>query len=217
MTNTIAKDNMIKQQLRCCQILDRQIIQLFSQYPREDFVPAPYQTLAYADVPLSIGHEQVMMTPTMEAQVLQALDIQPDDKILEVGTGTGYLTALLAELGQHVYSVDIFPEFIETAQEKLKAHGVQNVTLQQGNAANGWDKQQPYDVICVTASIPQLIDTFRQQLKQGGRLFGIIGPPPTMEACLITRYNESQWHTKKLFETSVAPLLQLSEQGTFEL
>lgn len=215
MINTIAKDNMIKQQLHCCDILDDKILNLFEKFPRELFVPEKQGVLAYADHQIGIGHGQVMMSPMVEAKMLQALSIQPNDKILEIGTGCGFITILLAELGQHVYSIELFPEFIHAAQQKINVHNISNITLQQGDGTLGWDKQQPYDVICVTGSMPSLSNNLRQQLKIGGRLFAIIGQTPMMEACLITRCKESQWQEKVLFETVIPPLLSNSWQPSF--
>lgn len=216
MTNIIAKENMIKQQLHCCSILDNKILTLYEQFPRESFVPENQQGLAYADLQIDIGHGQVMMSPMVEAKMLQALMIQPDNKILEIGTGTGFITTLLAHLGQHVYSVEIIEDFIEHARLNCAKHQVNNITLQHGNGAQGWDRQQPYDVICITGAIPEITDTLRQQLKVGGRLFAIIGKTPVMEACLITRHTESQWQEKCLFETTIPLLLDNTKKSQFK-
>jgi protein-L-isoaspartate(D-aspartate) O-methyltransferase len=147
-----------------------------------------------------------MLTPKIEARMLQELALAPGDRILEVGTGSGYMTALLASLGSHVYSVDIVPEFTQTAGAKLAAHGVTNVTLETGDAARGWDCHAPYDAIVVTGSMPVLPDAFPKSLRPGGRLIAVVGEPPVMEAQLITCVAAGAYSTTGLFETCIAPL-----------
>lgn len=148
--------------------------------------------------------------------MLQALDIRPDETVLEVGTGSGYLTALLANLARHVYSVDIIPEFKLGAERALAAHGITNVTLEVADAANGFDRHAPYEVIAVTGSLPMLTDSFKQALKLGGRLFVIVGDSPVMEAMLITRISEDEWSEETLFETDLPPLLNAPQPQRFK-
>lgn len=210
-----AKMNMVKQQIRSCDVLDERLLNLFMSVSRESFTPANYRAFAYTDTPIPLGHHQVMMPPLLEAKMLHALQVKPTDKVLEIGTGTGYITYLLSQLAHYVYSVDIFPEFTENAADRLKRQHADNVTLQTGNAAQGWEKQQPYDVIVITGALMTLPDTFLKELKIGGRLFAILGKPPTMEATLITRRSEDEWSEERLFETDVPYLLQTSAKQSF--
>ena len=177
--------------------------------------PEAYRELAYADINIPLGNGEQMMKPIMEARLLQALDVQPTDKVLEIGTGSGYLTALLARLGQHVDSVDINPEFQTQAQAHLDAQGIGNVSLQEGDAARGWEQNGPYDVIAITGSLPILPESFQQQLAVNGRMAVITGSGPVMEMLLITRTGAEQWDTKSLFETDFPPLRGAEQPQAF--
>ena len=212
-----ARFNMIEQQIRPWEVLDPRVLELLPQVPREDFVPPAQRKLAFADTEIPLGHDQVMMPPRLEARLLQALAILPADTILEIGTGSGYLTALLARSGQHIYSVDIFAEFTVSARQKLTAHGINNVTLETGDAARGWNQHGPYDVIAVAGSLPLFADVFQQQLNVGGRLFMIVGRAPSMEALLITRVGPAEWTRESLFETCVPALINAPQPQAFVL
>jgi len=201
-----ARFNMVEQQIRPWEVLDQRVLDLLMRVRREDYVPARYRELAFADMEIPIGHGETMLAPKIEARMLQELALAPEDRILEVGTGSGYMTALLASLGSHVYSVDIVPEFIQTAGVKLAAHGVTNVTLESGDAARGWDRHAPYDAVVVTGSLPVLPDAFPKSLRPGGRLIVVVGEPPVMEAQLITCVSAGAYSTTGLFETCIAPL-----------
>ena len=210
-----ARFNMIEQQIRPAEVLDQRVLDTIAQTPREDFVPAEYRQLAFSDINVRLGNGQVMMKPIMEARLLQALDIQPDDKILEIGAGSGYFTALLAKLGGYVQSVEIDPELIAQAQEKLVAHEISNFTLTQGDAARGWDQDDPYDVIAITGSLPILPESFQQNLNIGGRLIAIVGQTPVMQVQLITRVAEDQWDTECLYETDFPQLANAEQPEAF--
>ena len=212
-----ARFNMIEQQVRPCEVLDQRVLDIMSATPREDFVPEKYRSLAFADINIPLGHDQVMMAPKTEGRLLQVLDVQADDSVLEIGTGSGYLTACLSRLGNHVTSVDLFPEFREAAAAKLAAHGYRNVTLKDADAANGIGSDTRYDVIAVTGSLPLLQRQFHDNLALGGRLFVITGMPPVMEALLITRIDEHNWSRESLFETSLPPLLHAMQPQRFVL
>jgi protein-L-isoaspartate(D-aspartate) O-methyltransferase len=201
-----ARFNMVEQQIRPWDVLDQRVLDVIAQTPREDFVPEQHRNLAFADLKIPLDHGQVMMPPNLEGRLLQSVSIQPSDTILEIGTGSGYLTACLAKLGGHVHSVDIFPEFKYSAQRKLAAHSIENVTLHAGDAANGWDDMR-YDVIVLTASLPVYYDAFQRSLAISGRLFVIVGEPPIMEARLITRVGDDAWAMEDLFETAIPPLI----------
>lgn len=212
-----ARFNMIEQQVRPWDVLDQRVLDVMSATPREDFVPERYRSLAFADINIPLGHDQVMMAPKTEGRLLQVLDVQAGDSVLEIGTGSGYLTACLSRLGNHVTSVEIFPEFREAAAAKLAAHGFRNVTLRDADAANGIDSDTRYDVIAVTGSLPLLHRQFHDNLSVGGRLFVIAGMPPVMEALLITRIDERNWSRESLFETSLPPLLHAAQPQQFIL
>ncbi len=212
-----ARFNMIEQQIRPWEVLDQGVLDLLMRVPREDFVPPRYRNLAFADMNIPIGHDQVMMAPKVEARLLQALDVQPDDVVLEVGTGSGYLTALLAHLGRHVYSVEIFEDLSAAAGERLAAHGLDNVTLDTGDAARGWSRHGPYDVIVLTGSVPVLEETWKRDLAPDGRLFAIVGEPPVMNARLVTRVAENEWASEDLFETLLPPLVNAPRPQRFVL
>jgi protein-L-isoaspartate(D-aspartate) O-methyltransferase len=201
-----ARFNMVEQQIRPWEVLDQRVLDLLMRVRREEYVPARFRALAFADMEIPIGHGETMLAPKIEARMLQELALAPEDRILEVGTGSGYMTALLASLGSHVYSVDIVPEFIQTAGVKLAAHGVTNVTLESGDAARGWDRHAPYDAVVVTGSLPVLPDAFPKSLRPGGRLIVVVGEPPVMEAQLITCVAAGACSTTGLFETCIAPL-----------
>lgn len=197
---------MVEQQIRPWEVLDQQVLDLLLKVRREEFVPPQYRSLAFVDMEIPLGHSEKMLSPKIEARLLQELAIQPGDRILEVGTGSGYMTALLASLGGHVDSVDIVPEFTQAAVAKLAAHRITNVMLETGDAARGWNKQAPYDAIVLTGSVPILPEAFKQALAPGGRLIAIVGEPPVMEARLITRVGNNAFNSIGLFETCIAPL-----------
>ncbi len=212
-----ARLNMIEQQIRPWEVLDQQVLDLLVEVPREDFVPNEYRKLAFVDMNIPLGHGEVMMSPKLEARMLQVLEIRPEDSILEVGTGSGYVTALLARLGKQVYSVDIHRDFVEGAQAKLSAHHINNVTLDIGDAAHGWAKHSSYDVICITGSLPILPKVFMQQLKVGGRLFAIVGDSPVMDVMVITRVGRDDWAKEYVFETDLPPLQNAEQPERFVL
>jgi len=201
-----ARFNMVEQQIRPWEVLDQRVLDLLLRVRREEFVPPRYRALAFADMEIPLGHGETMLAPKIEARMLQELAVAPGDRILELGTGSGYMTALLASLGSHVYSVDIIPEFTRSAGAQLEAHEVANVTLETGDAARGWDRHAPYDAVVVTGSLPVLPDAFPKCLQTGGRLIVVVGSPPVMEARLITCVAAGAYNTTVLFETCIAPL-----------
>lgn len=217
MNIELARHNMIEQQIRPWEVLDQKVLNLIADVPREEFVPAAYLNLAFCDMNVPIGYNEVMMAPKLEARMLQALDIQRHESVLEVGTGTGYVTTLLAKLARHVYSVDIHEEFVASAQGKLASDGTINVTIEQGDAAQGWDKYAPYEVIAITGSLPMLPMAFQESLTIGGRLFVIVGDAPVMEAKLITRIGQNEYQTQNLFETEMPPLRNALQPNRFVL
>ncbi len=197
--------NMIEQQIRPCEVLDTTVLDLLKQVRRENFVQADKKALAFADLEIPLGFGVAMWQPKLEARVVQDLHVRRSDKVLEVGTGSGYLTALLAAVGGHVTSVEIVPELSAQAQKHLAAGQIHNVTLAVGDAAQGWGSDS-YDVIVLTGSTPVLPEAFKRALKVGGRLFAIVGDAPTMTARIITRVAEDRYENKNILETVVAPL-----------
>ena len=202
-----ARFNMVEQQIRPWEVLDQNVLNACLAVPREAFAPKQYQNLAFSDTMVDIGHGQFMMAPKIEARLLQALDVQASDRILEIGTGTGYFAALLATLGAQVTSVDLFDDFTERAAESLRQNGITNVELHVGDALDGWRTATPYDVIAVTGSSPARRQAIEEQLSIGGRMFIIVGMAPVMEAALITRLDKDTWGEEILFETELAPLI----------
>ena len=201
-----ARFNMVEQQIRPWEVLDADVLSLFERRPRDAFVPEEYRNLAYADMRIPLEDGQQMMLPREEARLLQALQIETRDAVLEVGTGSGYLTALLADLARHVTSVEILPGLGERAGRTLASLGIYNVSLEVGDARLGWPSGAPYAAIALTGSVPALHPEILEQLEVGGRLFAITGRAPAMEACLVTRTSSRQWDTESLFETVVPPL-----------
>jgi protein-L-isoaspartate(D-aspartate) O-methyltransferase len=201
-----ARFNMVEQQIRPWDVLDQTVLDLLFELRREEFVPQQHRALAFVDMEIPLGHGEIMLSPKLEARMVQELVIQPTDRVLEVGTGSGYMTALLARLAAHVYSVEIVPELKAFAERNLKEHEVLNVTLELGDAARGWDKYGPYDAILLTASTPVLPEAFRRSLAAGGRLLAVIGDPPVMTAHLITRIGDQAFNSVGLFETCIPAL-----------
>ncbi|MCO6439804.1 MAG: protein-L-isoaspartate O-methyltransferase [Nitrococcus mobilis] len=212
-----ARFNMVEQQVRPWEVLDERVLEVLESLPREAFVPKQYRNLAYADIQLPLPYGEVMMEPRIEARLLQALDPRPDESVLEIGTGTGFLSACLARLAGEVTSVDIQAEFCERATTQLAAQAIRNVRLEVGDAAQGWDDGRRYDAIAVTGSLPELHKGYHYSLSIGGRLFLIVGDGPIMEALLITRVSEDQWATESLLDTSIRPLRNARRTVCFKL
>jgi protein-L-isoaspartate(D-aspartate) O-methyltransferase len=171
--------------------------------------------MAFADLEIPLGHGEFMLTPKLEGRILQVVEPKKTDRVLEVGTGSGYLTALLAHATHLVCSVDIVPEFSEQAAHKLKVQGIGNVMLEVGDAARGWQRAEPFDVIVLTGSVPVLPRAFQENLALGGRLFAVVGDAPVMRAQLITRVAQNAFHAVELFETCIPPLRNAQKPSAF--
>jgi protein-L-isoaspartate(D-aspartate) O-methyltransferase len=210
-----ARYNMVEQQIRPWDVLDQDILDLLFKVRREDFVPEALRTLAFVDMEIPLGHGQSMWTPKLEARALQELAVRPTDRALEVGTGSGYLTALLASQAAEVVSVERIPEFTAAATQKLRAHGFDNITLHTGDAARDWPDESGFDVIVLTGSTPVLSDAWRRHLRVGGRMFVITGEAPVMQAQLITCTAPGATRSVTLFETCVAPLVNAPQPAAF--
>jgi protein-L-isoaspartate(D-aspartate) O-methyltransferase len=210
-----ARFNMVEQQIRTWEVLDQAVLDLLYAVPREEFVPAAFRKLAFADMEIPIGEGESMMAPKIEARIVQALSLRKTDRVLEVGTGSGYLTALLARCAAHVFSLEIRPALAAFGRENLARHGADNVTLEVGDGAHGDSKRAPYDAIVLTGSTPVLPAALREQLAAGGRLFAVVGEPPVMVAQLITCTAPGACGTVALFDTVLAPLVNAERPPRF--
>jgi len=211
----LARSNMIEQQVRPWDVLDQRVLDVLAEVPREAFLAATYRGIAYSDFQLPIGFSQHMLKPTVDGRLLQALLLEVTDTVLEIGTGSGYLTACMARLSAHVDSIEIVPELFATASATLAGMGVTNVTLRQQDANQPWDARDGYDAIAFSGAIPSVPDFYRNKLKLGGRLFAMMGETshPTMEAVLITRIRDNEWSRESLFETSVDALVNFDSES----
>lgn len=212
-----ARFNMIEQQIRPWEVLDPQVLDLLFVVKREDFAPPAYRSLAFADLEIPLGSGQVMLTPKIEAKMLQELVIKKTDKVLEIGTGSGYMAALLAARAEHVVTIESRPELAEFAKQNLARSGVANVTVETGNGADGWSSRGPYDAIVVSGSVPVLPAALLTQLRVGGRLAVVVGEAPVMEAQLITCTAEGVFNTVNLFETVIPALDGVAAKESFSL
>jgi protein-L-isoaspartate(D-aspartate) O-methyltransferase len=207
---------MLGQQLRAWEVLDDRVLRAVEQTPRERFVPEEYRELAFADTEIPIGHGQSMLAPKIEGRLLQALQIEPIDDVLEVGTGTGFLTACLSRLARRVVSVDIFPDFVDAARAKLLRDDVGNAELRTADALS-LEMPETFDAIAITASMPVVDDRFVRMLRPQGRLFVVVGRAPVMEARLITRAANGDVLSQDLFETVLTPLINAERPEPFVL
>jgi len=212
----IARFNMIEQQIRTWEVLDPKILQLLNDVPRENFVPEAYQGLAFADIEIPLGFGQNMLSPKLEGRVLQALNIQKAHHVLHVGTGSGYFTALLANLAKHVVSLEINAELNATAAYKLSQNNIYNVTIELADGVSGMPTRQPFDIIVFTGSSPAEPPGVRQQLTVGGSMFITLGHAPAMQATLIQRVSEDGFKEDVLFETCIPALENATQTNTFE-
>ena len=211
MNFNTARYNMVEQQIRPWNVLDLNVLDLLSSVHREDYVPDEYRNSAYSDFEIPLGNGELMLPPRMEGRILEVLQVQPHETVLEIGTGCGFLTSLLAHFALRVFSVDINPAMSEIAASNLDSHDISNVTLEVGDGASGWDQHAPYDVIVLTGSTPMLADSFEKSLNINGRLLAIVGDEPNMEVQMITRINSTEFKREVLFET-VVPALQNAPQ-----
>jgi protein-L-isoaspartate(D-aspartate) O-methyltransferase len=210
-----ARFNMIEQQIRTWEVLDPQVLDLLFQVKRELFVPQPHKALAFADLEIPLGHGEAMLQPKVEARILQELALQPQENVYEVGTGSGYLTALLASRARHVTSVEIHTDLQERAGANLRGAGIRNVTLLQGDGARAPLAESAFDVIVLGGSTPVLPQAFLDRLAPGGRLFAIVGDAPAMKAVLVSQPVPGAFQHSELFETVVKPLVNAAQPPRF--
>lgn len=202
-----ARFNMVEQQIRPWEVLDQSVLDLLFTVKREEFVPAASKSLAFVDLELPLGQGQVMLAPRVEARLLQELSVKPSDKVLEIGTGSGYMAALLAAKAEHVVSVEINAELADVARGNLTRAGITNVTVETADGARGLAARGPYDVIVISGGVPAIPEAILKQLRVGGRLAAIVGTAPVMRAQLVTCTAEGIYNTVNMFET-VAPMLE---------
>ena len=214
-SNQKAQANMVAQQVRTSGVLNEQVLAVMADVPREVFVPETFKDVAYSSARIPLNHNQIMLPPNEQACILQALAPKNTDSVCEIGTGTGYLTALLAKTCEHVVSYDLFLDFTEAAQEKLNALDINNVSIIADDANQHWEARAPFDVICVTASMPLYPEQMKKGLTVGGRLFAIVGTGCDMKAMLITRTADETWNEKILFDTDVPAMLNVTTPDTF--
>lgn len=212
-----ARFNMIEQQIRPWEVLDPQVLDLLFVVKREDFVPAAYRNLAFADLEIPLADGQVMLAPRVEARLLQELGVRKGDKVLEIGTGSGYMAALLAARGEHVTTLESRPALAAAARENLQRAGIANVSVEVANGLNGWPQRAPFDVIVVSGALPEVPPALLRQLRVGGRLAVVVGAAPVMEAQLITCTAEGVFNTVNLFETVLPALDGAPAPASFAL
>jgi protein-L-isoaspartate(D-aspartate) O-methyltransferase len=215
MNTEQARTNMVEQQIRTWEVLDQDVLDLLYVVPREEFVPERHRALAFSDMEIPIGEGERMWQPKMEARILQELSIKKTDRVLEVGTGSGYLAALMSHRAAHVYSVEIKPALAAFGRANLERHGADNVTLEIGDAARGWPSHAPYDVIVLTGSTPILPKSVVEELAPGGRLFAVVGEAPAMTGRLVVTTVPGAWRASDLFETVIAPLVNAEHAPRF--
>jgi len=217
MTTNIeqARFNMVEQQIRSWEVLDSRVLDVLRDVPREDYVPARYRKLAFADLRLPLSQGQVMMKPLEEGRMLQAMDIQPGQRVLEVGTGSGFVAACLSALGADVLSIDLHQELADSARSRFKRLGVERVEVECEDAL-GFEPTTGFDRVLITASAGEVPARFKEWVGVGGLLFVVRGNSPAMEAVCLQRLDTDRWHADSLFETDLPRLIGAEDQPTFE-
>jgi protein-L-isoaspartate(D-aspartate) O-methyltransferase len=211
-----ARELMVEQQVRPWDVLDARVLAALSMVPRDAFAPAPQRALAYADIELPIGHGETMMKPVVEGRMLQALAIDPSDEVLEIGTGSGFISACLGRLAREVVSLELYADLAEAARAKLAAQGLDgNVRIEVADAL-AYATERRFDAICVTGAVDRIPSRFIEWLRPGGRLFAIRGHAPVMEAVLL-RNDVNGQRIESLFETELSYLVGAVPAPTFEL
>ena len=211
---SFARRQMIEQQVRAWEVLDLKVLNVLSQVPREEYVPPAYREIAFADTGVPLPHGQCMLPPKVEGRILQALDIQPHEHALEVGTGSGFFAACLGQLARSVRTIDLFPDFVAGAQATYVRTGIHNVVAATADAMQ-FAERDAYDVIALTGSLPVYDARFERALRVGGRLFACIGDGPMLEAVRVTRTGPSDWSRESLFELGMPALLHAPEPPRF--
>lgn len=220
MTTTnleLARTNMVENQVRTWDVLDPRVLDVLTRVPREDFVPERHRAIAFTDTELPLGHGEVMLKPVIEGRILQALALESGQQVLEIGTGSGFLTACIASLAGEVTSIEQHADFAASARAKLARAGLRRVRIEVADAFSGFDSRTRFDVVVLTGAVYALPDRVRQWVKPGGRLFAISGASPAMQALLHTRIDETHWQTDSLFETDIPYLANATPPKRFTL
>ncbi len=215
MNNDLARVQMVSQQVRTWDVLDPNVLDAMSTISREQFVPTDYQGVAFADSRIPLSHGQVMLAPKVVGRLLQGLALEPTDRMLEIGTGSGYVTACAAHLAGHVTSIELHADLSEQAAARLRDAGLGNVEVRTDDAF-ALARGERFDAIALTGSLPVYDARFEQMLKVGGRLYVAVGRAPLMDACIITRATETQWVRNSLFETDVPALINAADPVEFK-
>lgn len=213
----LARSNMIENQVRPWEVLDARVLDVLGALQREEFVPPRYRAMAFADVELPLGHGEVMMKPVIEGRVLQALALDCGHSVLEIGTGSGFLTACLARLAGEVLSIELHADLAAAARTNLARAGIANARVEIADAVLAYEPGQRFDVVVLTGAVYALPDRMRAWVKPGGSLFAISGESPALQAILHTRVDETQWHSESLFETDLPYLTHASPPRRFAL
>ena len=212
-----ARQNMVENQVRPWEVLDADVLETLKGIRREDFVAAAHRNVSFADLTLPLGHGEVMMKPVVEGRVLQALELKKSDTVLEIGTGSGFLTACLARLSAHVTSIDMHADFVEGARQRLAATSVTNVTLETAEAVNGYHPTGVFDAVVITGAVHAVPEKFVRWLKPGGRMFVVRGDSPAQTAVLLTHEGEGRYREESLFETDLPYLAHAAPVKRFVL
>ena len=211
-----ARVNMVEQQVRTWEVLDPHVLDAMREVPREDFAPADYRRMAFSDLRIPLPQGQVMMKPIEEGRMLQALEIQPGHRVLEIGTGSGFIAACLAHIGASVLTIDIVEELTERARRRFERLSIDGIEVRQADALGDFDPGESFDAVAVTGSAAEVPDRFRQWLKPGGRLFAVRGFSPVMEAVTMTRSEHDHWQVDSLFDTDLPRLIGAEDRPQFE-
>lgn len=213
----LARDNMVENQIRTWEVLDPRVLAVLARLHREDFVPERYRDMAFVDVELPLGHGEIMLKPVIEGRILQALAIEPGQRVLEIGTGSGFFAACLAELGADLTSVEQHADLAAMARRNLDNAGLARVRVEVGEAVKGYEPATTFDCVVLTGAVFALPERIKSWVKPGGRLFAVSGESPAMQALLHTRVDDSHWQTESLFETDIPYLTHAAPPARFTL
>ncbi len=210
-----AQFNMVEQQVKPWKVFNEKLLGAMDSLPREQFVPADKKSLAFADVHIDLGHKQIMLAPREIARLIQALELDENSKVLEIGTGSGYSSAIMSKLCKQVYSVEIITDFVKSAEKIHKKLAIDNVTLEEGDACDGWMANAPYDAILITATLPNLADSFKRNLNKNGRIVCILEKDGGQVAALVQLDEEDQWHYEYLFPIEAKKMINAESVNQF--
>ncbi len=213
----LARDNMVENQIRTWEVLDPRVLAVLARLRREDFVPERYRDMAFVDVELPLGHGEIMLKPVIEGRILQALAIEPGQRVLEIGTGSGFFAACLAELGADLTSVEQHADLAAMARRNLDNAGLSRVRVEVGEAVKAYEPATTFDCVVLTGAVFALPERIKSWVKPGGRLFAVSGESPAMQALLHTRVDDSHWQTESLFETDIPYLTHAAPPARFTL